>query len=222
MQLTPPATPSPQDAGAPQRALTPASLAAGSPSKRDDVQSRAAAEAVARRAASGGAAVLAPLSFDQDDSSTPGSSADTEPSVRALRAAAESASVPTPSTPRAEAGSTGANAADLAASSEAREAAATAAGAPELWQPTEEVLRMVVRWLQTLDDGVYRNRQQVPGAGRPGANAARQYLSVHKVAALLAGAWPPLLCVPPAACSTSRGTLSLVDADPFAAKACTV
>lgn len=53
-----------------------------------------------------------------------------------------------------------------------------------------QVLHMVVRWLHSLEEGVYHNRLHASAGDRPPGSLARQYLSVHKVAALLAGALP--------------------------------
>ncbi len=63
----------------------------------------------------------------------------------------------------------------------------------DIWPDTEEVLQQMVAWLAGLDTGVCQGR----AASEPAAARSRSYLSVHKVAALLAGeppslAWRPL------------------------------
>lgn len=134
--------------------------------------------------------VSSPAASYREDSSPPGSSADTESSQND---ASTAAIPPAPSPLRSGGGTNGATpaAGHAAALSGSCEAAIPQLLEPpqDLWQPTEEVLHMVVRWLHSLDEGVYHNRLHGPAPGRPAGCLARQYLSVHKVAALLAGAY---------------------------------
>lgn len=53
----------------------------------------------------------------------------------------------------------------------------------DIWPDTEDVLRQMVSWLAGLETGVCQGRI----ATEPAAARSRSYLSVHKVAALLAG-----------------------------------
>ena len=72
------------------------------------------------------------------------------------------------------------------------------------WPPTEEVLRMALHWLQGADEVAVNGAGPTLGAGATHPNPL--YLSVHKVAALLAGvlqpcAWARLQGVAPFSCS---------------------
>ena len=129
-----------------------------------------------------------PAASYREDSSPPGSSADTEFFHNDVSTAVDPLA---PSPLRSGGGTNGTASAveHVAAPSGSCEAATTQVLEPpqDLWQPTEEVLHMVVRWLHSLDEGVYHNRLHGPAPGRPAGCLARQYLSVHKVAALLAG-----------------------------------
>ena len=56
----------------------------------------------------------------------------------------------------------------------------------DIWPDTEEVLQQMVSWLAGLEANVCQGR----APAEPAASRSRSYLSVHKVAALLAGEWP--------------------------------
>jgi hypothetical protein len=136
----------------------------------------------------------------------PGSASDTDASVEGGRSAA-AASLSTATSRRLRrAASSGLSGSVGGASAQQPAVAAdgpAGVGQPaelreDAWPPTEEVLRMALHWLQEADEAV---SAAGPTSGAAAARSSPLYLSVHKVAALLAGALQPCVYCNARACA---------------------
>ena len=191
------------DAGA----ATPSSLRDSSVGGGVSMQSSATPPAALRGSAGDGGATDTSQSLTGDGRAPavltkagPGSASDTDASVECGRSTA-AASLRTATSRRLRrAASSGLSDSITGASAQQPAVAAAVATAngisspgqqaesrDDAWPPTEEVLRMALQWLQEADE-LASIAGTAPTTGAAAAPASRPYLSVHKVAALLAGA----------------------------------
>ena len=121
----------------------------------------------------------------------PSSCSDTDASVEGACSSSAGASLSTPTSRRSRqaassgmsGGTTRASAPQVAASATGVTAAKAAEPPADTWPATEDMLRTALRWLRDADGLM----PAPPAASSDAAPTGSQYLSVHKVAALLAG-----------------------------------